>query len=72
MAPVLPLLLLLLLSSSSPTIRAAAGVEEHDEYTLVAMSSLEPKATCAGHRGTIYYWNQNLNFSQELKAPIFS
>ncbi|CAN6171605.1 unnamed protein product [Urochloa humidicola] len=53
MATVLTLLLVLLCCSSpaaATTIHEAAGNQEH-EYTLVAMSSLEPMATtCSGHR----------------------
>lgn len=43
-------LLLVLLSCSSPSV-LGGGADEH-EYTLVALKSLKPKATCSGHRGT--------------------
>jgi hypothetical protein len=41
--------LLLLSCSSSPTTRATG--DRHNEYTVVAISSLKPKAACSGHRG---------------------
>ncbi|KAG2583282.1 hypothetical protein PVAP13_6KG166818 [Panicum virgatum] len=48
--PLVPSLFLLLLLhlSCSPTVQLAAA-DEH-KYTLVAMSSLKPKATCSGYR----------------------
>ncbi|CAN6208952.1 unnamed protein product [Urochloa humidicola] len=49
MVVVLPVVLLLLLGSS-PTGRAADG--EHEEFTVLDMSSLKPHAACTGHRVT--------------------
>ncbi|PAN26089.1 hypothetical protein PAHAL_4G346900 [Panicum hallii] len=45
---VLPLLLLLL--GSSPSALAAA--DEHEEFTVLDLSSLKPHAACSGHRVT--------------------
>ncbi|CAL5050520.1 unnamed protein product [Urochloa decumbens] len=49
MVDVLPLLLLILLGSS-PTGRAAD--DEHEEFTVLDLSSLKPHAACTGHRVT--------------------
>jgi len=51
MVVVLPLLLVLLLGGSSPTALAAA--DEHDEFTVLDLSSLKPHAACSGHRGIV-------------------
>lgn len=45
----LSLVLLVLVFCSSPIVLGAA--DEHEYTTLVAMSSLKPKATCSGYRG---------------------
>ncbi|KAL6606527.1 hypothetical protein ACP70R_042180 [Stipagrostis hirtigluma subsp. patula] len=50
MAVVLLVVLLVLLPASSPVIHAAS--DEGREYTLVATSSLNPKAACLGHMVT--------------------